>query len=539
MLIFLLLGCVGFSDALGQKAEPERTAKILQYIHQSWDALTRSMADCATLADPKATGEPVLYLPAGFEQPAEVGKVGSKCGVEIRRLPRVIHRIGEKSTQNLTPGLLYLPNKYVVPGGRFNEMYGWDSYFIILGLLRDGRKDLARGIVENFFFEIEHYGGVLNANRAYYLTRSQPPFLSSMVLAVHDNDGSQGGSDRAWLSKAYEFVARDYGLWTSGAHLAGNTGLSRYFDFGEGPVPEMADTPGYYGDALRYFEDHSEESPDAIVHAKSGDALSADFYKGDRSMRESGFDTTFRLGAYGARTHHFAVVDLNCLLYKTEKDLAQMATILGRATESAHWNALAELRRERVNRWLWNAREGMYFDFDFVAHKQSNYKFASTFYPLWAGLASKEQAAAIAKHLGDFERAGGILTSTRVTGAQWDAPFGWAPLQLIAAEGLRRYGFEAHADRVSEKFDSMVEENFERDATIREKYDVVKRSTDTHVQAGYSENVVGFGWTNGVFVELLHEIEAHKLSSSPGKRKLSPHVNALSSQARPRPGLQP
>ena len=120
------------------------------------------------------------------------------------------------------PGLLYLENAYVVPGGRFNEMYGWDSYFIIRGLLRDGRVNLARGMVDNFFFEIENYGAVLNANRTYYLTRSQPPFLSSMVMAVHLAQKAAGQDDRAWLETAYAYVKRDHAMWTQPPHLAGN-----------------------------------------------------------------------------------------------------------------------------------------------------------------------------------------------------------------------------------------------------------------------------------------------------------------------------
>src|SRR4029077_19290712 len=135
-------------------------------------------------------------------------------------------------------GLLYLENPYVVPGGQFNEMYGWDSYFIVRGLLRDHRTELAKGMVENFFFEINHYGGVLNANRTYYLTRSQPPFLSSMILAVYEADKARGQASREWLAQGDNYAVKDHELWTSEPHLAGSTGLSRYFDFGNGPAAE-------------------------------------------------------------------------------------------------------------------------------------------------------------------------------------------------------------------------------------------------------------------------------------------------------------
>ena len=144
-------------------------------------------------------------------------------------------------------GLLYLPNPYVVPGGRFNEMYGWDSYFILLGLEADHREELAKGIVDNFLFEIEHYGGVLNANRTYYLTRSQPPFLTSMIRAVYENPASFAATPagraaaRAWLEHAYTLAEKDYSTWTRPEHKAGTTDLARYCDYGAGPVPEMAD----------------------------------------------------------------------------------------------------------------------------------------------------------------------------------------------------------------------------------------------------------------------------------------------------------
>jgi len=232
--------------------------------------------------------------------------------------------------------------------------------------------------------------------------------------------------------------------------------------------------------------------------------LTEDFYKGDRSMRESGFDVTFRFGPFGAATHHFAAVCLNSLLYKTEEDLEQMSVLLGHPEEARNWNAKAAERRKRMIQYLWNGRRGLFFDYNFRARKQSRYEFATTFYPLWAGLASKEEAQAIAHHLDSFEQPGGLATSITESQAQWDYPYGWAPIQLLAVEGLRRYGYDREADRISEKFLSMVIENFRRDHTIREKYNVVTRSSETSIVEGYAQNVTGFGWTNAVFLELLH-----------------------------------
>ena len=243
MLVAVASGVVAPPIAAGQatSAYGQGLKPILDYISTAWDTLTRSMTDCESLVDPKMKVAPVLYLPAGMPEPEPVRKLSRNCNVRVEHLPVEIHRLGEVDTSKIQPpGLLYLENKYVVPGGRFNEMYGWDSYFIIRSLLREGRLELARGMVENFFFEIEHYGAMLNANRTYYLTRSQPPFLSSMIVDVYEALQKSGKADPAWLARAYADLEKDYEMWNRDPHLAGETGLSRYYDFGEGPPPKRA-----------------------------------------------------------------------------------------------------------------------------------------------------------------------------------------------------------------------------------------------------------------------------------------------------------
>src|SRR5207253_4131915 len=227
---------------------------ILHYISTGWDTLTRSMSNCESVVDPKLAEASILYIPAHSPVPDVLRQLQKHCKVEVRELPVSITGPGQVTTNITPPGLLFLENSYVVPGGRFNEMYGWDSYFIIRGLLQDGRLDLARGMVENFFFELDHYASVLNANRTYFLTRSQPPFLTSMILAVYEAEKAAGHDDMEWLGKAYTHASKDYELWTHDPHLAGSTGLSRYYDFGEGPVPEgLQDESGYYRGVVTYY----------------------------------------------------------------------------------------------------------------------------------------------------------------------------------------------------------------------------------------------------------------------------------------------
>jgi alpha,alpha-trehalase len=541
LIAFVLALCALPAACQQPPAAPARLQPILKYISDGWSVLTRSMTECNTVVDPKlgAAGS-VIYIPAGFAAPAAVQDMEKKCGVRVQPLPAPIHSVGQVDVRRLQPpGLLYLPNPYVVPGGRFNEMYGWDSYFELVGLLRDNRVDLARGMVDNFLFEIEHYGTVLNANRSYYLTRSQPPFLTTMVLAVYAAETGQGRAGREWLARAYTLAARDYEMWNREPHLAGTTGLSRYFDFGQGPAPEsVTGEPGYYRAVAGYFLLHPEAAnprvlPSAHQEAESEASgpiyaarvcdnaaagnpqacdtagnmkLSADYYKGDRSVRESGFDVSFRFGAYSADTHHFAPVCLNSLLYKTEKDLEKISRMLGRASDAQQWAERAELRKTKMSSLFWDAAREMFFDYEIPAGRRSTYEYITTFYPLWAGLATPEQARALVRNLSVFEQPGGLAMSRHETGVQWDLPYGWAPTQYLAIEGLRGYGFNDDANRLAYKFVSTVLENFQRDGTIREKYNVVTRSSETNVAAGYKTNVVGFGWTNGVFLALLHEL---------------------------------
>ena len=546
----LLLALLVAANPLPAQAPADHQAlkPILDYISAGWTTLTRSMTDCKSLADPKINDSkinalnpkdaPVLYLPAGMAEPEAVRQLAASCNVSIQHLPAPIHHLGEIDLAAIHPnGLLYLPNKYVVPGGRFNEMYGWDSYFILRGLLLAGRVELARGMVDNFFFEIENYGAVLNANRTYYLTRSQPPFLSSMVIDVYNALQCSGQSDPAWLARASADLQKDYEMWISPPHLAGGTGLSRYYDFGEGPPAEaVQDENGFYREVSSYFFFHPAQdenymvenipgapsapgalyslqvcgsaapAPHADCAAPREFKLSSDYYKGDRSMRESGFDVTFRFAPFGAATHRFAPVCLNTLLYKNEKDLEQISRWLGRTADAEKWSRRAEARKKLINRYLWNDQAGLFFDFDLRSNRQSSYVYATALYPLWAGLATPGQARAIVKNLSALEKPGGLTMSTTNSGAQWDFPYGWGNIEMLAVSGLRRYGFNAEADRIAYNFLSMVAENFRRDGNIREKYNVVTRSSEAHAELGYHMNVVGFGWTNAAFTELLDDL---------------------------------
>ena len=381
-----------------------------------------------------------------------------------------------------------------------------------MGLLRDGGFQLAKDMADNFIYEVRRYGKILNANRTYYLTRSQPPFLTQMVLAVYRNT-----QDRDWLAAAWPAIEPYYKYWTQEPHLTPETGLSRYYDLGEGPAPEVVsselDRRGRtdYDRVLEYFQTHRVTEYDSSqFYDSKQNRLTPLFYKGDRSMRESGFDPSNRFGPFSADIIHYNPVCLNTLLYLMESESSQILEILGRHGDAEMWRERARVRAGRINHLMWDAGLGMYFDYDFEHRVIRKYPFLTTFYPLWAGIAGPAQAARVAANLPLFERAGGLQTSTHQSGDQWDAPFGWAPLEWIAVQGLRRYGYQAEADRIATKFLSLVAREYEKYGVIMEKYDVVRARADIgqRLRFGYTTNEAGFGWTNAVFTGLFDGLPA-------------------------------
>ncbi|HEX6896796.1 MAG TPA: trehalase family glycosidase [Bryobacteraceae bacterium] len=489
------------------------SAPIFDYIKSAWKNLTRSSRKLASAAaDPKtklpASGRWPVYVArddfarASAELRAEMAP-GDFEKIDVRPLPEDPQQIPEE-------GVLYLPRPYVVPGGRFNEMYGWDSFFIQMGLLRDGDVQLAKDMADNCLYEIRAYGKILNANRTYYLTRSHPPVLTEMLLAVYERT-----RDLHWLEDALPQLEKYYGYWLTGPHWIAETGLSRYYDSGEGPAPEVVasehDASGRndYDLVREYYRDNRVTDYDASdFYDRATDQLTALFYKGDRAMRESGFDPSCRFGPFSADVIHYNPVCLNSLLYVMEVQGAEILTLLHRAPEAQRWRDRADERAGLINRLMWDPVDGLYYDYNFVERRVRRYPFLTAFYPLWAGIANPEQAAHVARNLPRFEREGGLETSTYRSGDQWDAPLGWAPLEWFAVQGLRRYGFQREADRISAKFLTLIMRNFVKYGTLEEKYDVVKQTVVVKgtLRYGYRTNEAGFGWTNAVFTSLFDEL---------------------------------
>ncbi|GAB3829228.1 alpha,alpha-trehalase TreA [Hymenobacter jeollabukensis] len=391
--------------------------------------------------------------------------------------------------------LLPLPRPYVVPGGRFREVYYWDSYFTMLGLRESGRTPLIRGMVDNFASLISRQGFIPNGNRSYYLTRSQPPFFSQMVELLAQVQGDS-------VRRRYQpQLLREYQYWMAGAdslrpgearrcavRLPGGEVLNRYWDAGD------------YAREESYAED--------VATAKQSRQPAPQFYRNVRAAAASGWDFSTRwFGAGGTlasiRTTELLPVDLNCLLYGLEQTLARGYRQQGHAAQASAFEQRAEARKKALLRYCWDAGQGWFVDYDLTTRQPARVRTLAAAFPLYFGLATQEQAQRVAAGLQrDFLKPGGLVTTLTRSGQQWDAPNGWAPLQYVAIEGLERYQQSKLARTVATRWVALNVRVFNQTGKLLEKYNV----EDTALTAGGGEYPTqdGFGWTNGVLLTLMN-----------------------------------
>ncbi|MFD2572976.1 alpha,alpha-trehalase TreF [Spirosoma soli] len=394
-----------------------------------------------------------------------------------------------------TGSLIPLSKPYVVPGGRFGEIYYWDSYFTMLGLQASDRTPLIRNMVDNFAYLIRTFGFIPNGNRTYFLGRSQPPFFSFMVNLLSETQG------RRVLLTYLPYLQEEYNFWMNGkAQLTAQNPAYRR-------VVRLAD--GVY--LNRYYDDKNTPRPesykeDVELAKKSKDPQA--LYRHLRAAAESGWDFSSRWFRDGKnlRTIHttdFIPVDLNCLLINLERTLAEGYRLKGDQRRAKMYLLLAQQRREAIQKYCWNARRQFFFDYDFVTQKPATVYSLAAVYPLFVKVATPEQAQLVAKTLQrDFLKTGGLTTTLVRTGEQWDAPNGWAPLQWLSIQGLRNYNLTDLANQVKLNWTTENLRVYKAAGKMVEKYDVISTAS---AKGGEYPNQDGFGWTNGVLLRLLKE----------------------------------
>lgn len=366
--------------------------------------------------------------------------------------------------------LLGVPKPYLVPSYNpttsfdYNELYYWDSYFMVQGMLDAEHKELVSGILENLLALFKRFKVIPNASRTYLMGRSQPPFLTTFIFDVYQ--AFQPGDE--WLKEVIAIAKDEYATVWLGVKKPNerqvHKGLSRYYD-------------------INYLHDLAEA--------------------------ESGWDMTPR---FSRKALNYLPVDLNALLYKYETDFARAAKIFGDKREQARWEDAAEQRKKIMDELMWDRIRGLYYDYNFVKQKRGNVSSLAAYFPMWAGMVTDKQAASLVKGLRRFENKGGLATTDAlpvgqfVLGSmptQWAYPNGWAPLHFIVIKGLERYGYHADARRIATKWLKTNLSWFSTHGLFLEKYNVV--SPEKPPVKGVYPSQEGFGWTNAVFERLCQD----------------------------------
>jgi len=435
--------------------------------------------------------ETYFRLPAPAEAPAS----------PPNRVPIVAHIDAlwdtlTRKTSAVQPNdsLLALPQPYVVPGGRFREIYYWDSYFTMLGLEQSGREDLVRAMIDDFAFFIDTYGHIPNGARTYYLSRSQPPFFFAMVALLSPQDPA------AAFARYLPQLQREYAFWMDGEHLVKpGTAHRRVVALRDGSILN------------RYWDDRDTPRDESYVEdrrlADASGEPAPTLYRNIRGAAESGWDFSSRWFADSRRrsridTTEIVPVDLNSLLYGLETAIAAGCEKHGDGDCAKEFARRAAARRSAIDRHLWNSARGVYLDYRWTREHQNPQVSAATLYPLFVALASQTEAKAVAATVEhELLAPGGIVTTKLKTGEQWDSPNGWAPLQWLAVDGFRHYGEDALAATIACRWIVTVDGFYAQTGKLIEKYDVIEPGR--RGGGGEYPTQDGFGWTNGVMRKLL------------------------------------
>lgn len=439
------------------------------------------------------------FVLANFELPKQYAsgfQADANRTVEqhINALWEILTREPDQAT---TGTLIPLPNSYIVPGGRFGEIYYWDSYFTMLGLQVANKEQAIENMVDNFAYLLDTIGFIPNGNRTYFNSRSQPPFFAMMVKVLAEMKGE------AVFTKYLPALEKEYQFWTEGlvnlsstnptyrrlVRLKDGSILNRYWDDRNTPRAEM------------YHDD--------VETAKESDRIPSEVYQDIRAACESGWDFSSRWfedpqSLSTIRTSKIIPVDLNALLFNLELTLAQAYSLTGDEENFNLHTQKANQRRNAVFSYCWSETNGFFLDYDFEKDKHTAVPSIAGMYPFFMGMADTTQALAASQVIErDFLKAGGVLSTLNNNGQQWDAPNGWAPLQWVTIKGLRNYGITDLASTIKQRWIDLNTKVYQNTGKMVEKYNVV----DMGLEAGGGEYPVqdGFGWTNGVLLRLLRE----------------------------------
>ncbi|MBS1596733.1 MAG: alpha,alpha-trehalase TreF [Bacteroidetes bacterium] len=413
----------------------------------------------------------------------------------IKRLWSVLKRNPDRVVEGSS--LLALPYPYIVPGGRFREIYYWDSYFTMLGLKESGEIEMIDNMVKNFAYLIETYGHIPNGSRTYYLGRSQPPFFAAMVALLASVKGD------SIYQEFLPAMEKEYQFWMDGSEkLKPGEAYRRVVKLKDGSILNR-----YWDDSMVPRQESWRE--DVLTAEKSG-RNKIEMYKHLRAGAESGIDFSSRWFAdkknlVTIQTTDILAVDLNALLYNLEVTISKAKTINGSDSSAKEYRQKALLRSTGMDKYFWNKQLSFFTDYNFKTQKRNNNITPAGMYPFcfinekpdYMSFLGTKVAAVLRQKL---LKPGGFATTEFATGEQWDAPNGWAPLEWMMIWGLDRCGQKELAAEAANRWMKLNIKAYKQSKKLMEKYDVV--STDKEAGGGEYPGQDGFGWTNGVLLKL-------------------------------------
>lgn len=458
----------------------------------------------------KLKDEPIFdlktFVLTYFEKPEEyshVVNISRKkiCREHISSLWSILFRKPDKAVSEFD-SLIPLPHPYVVAGGNFREVYYWESYFMAQGLRADGHEKMILNMVHNFSHLIKNIGYIPGGNRSYLSDRSQPPFytpLAEMGVKLFGED---------LLDKILPAAEKEYNFWMDKDENKEKRAVSFTTQKRVGPADEVQ-VKNYT--LNRYWSDKSKPRQEFwnrdLAEAKSfSESDKSEFYRNVRAASESGWEFSSRWllekgGLQSLSTTDILPVDLNTLIWYMERKISEWNFKIGKDEKAREFERRAYQRKIAIIELMWGKSEGFFFDYNVRTKKRTEHWTLAVVYPLYFGLATKDQATKIASHLERrFLKKGGLVTSLQESGLQWDAPYGWAPLHWMAVVGLKNYGFNRLSDEIAKRWMNLVDQVFQQTGKLVEKYNVI--DLDQESAGGDYAHQDGYGWTNGVYSAL-------------------------------------
>ena len=433
--------------------------------------------------------------------PQDIQITESTSGID-EHIDLLWEKLTKKADAENLGSLLPLQKPYIVPGGRFREIYYWDSYFTALGLVNSKSNQVAESMLFNFIDLQTQYNCIPNGNRAYYLSRSQPPILGLLTDLLLESKSNK----IEFIQQCIDGIEKEYLFWMQGkSHLnTVNTEHKRVVLMPDGAILN------------RYWDESNRPRPESYkedieLYEMEGIKDKNNFYRNIRAACESGWDFSSRWlddsnTLVSIKTTRIIPIDLNCLLYKNERLLSEYYQQLNQSDKSNMYAKFAKQRAKAINDYMWSNNHGFYLDYDLDDKNISNVKSLAGILPLFVKLATDCQAKFVSKQIkNEFIKSGGLVTTLTRSEQQWDAPNGWAPLQWFTVQGLINYDKRELAISIMERWNQTVESYFEQTGKLMEKYNVCEENIAA--QGGEYDVQEGFGWTNGVYKAFMSKLK--------------------------------